>query len=185
MVNFFTYLEIYLDDMTKAVSLNEFATHFDKPHQTVKKHLEEFVTTRVLKQERKGRFLYYKLNLDNPLFKEHIIMCEKERLLLFLKNNPFFFILYKELSAFFKNSSFLLFGSSVTEKNYIDIDVLAISKSKKIKAVLEKLEHTYSKKIHLIQTEKKYMSKTLIKEIKNKHIILNGHESFYEVLYDY
>lgn len=183
MVRFYTYLEVYLGDLSKSVSLSEFESHFKTPHQTIKKHLEQFTKTKILIEEKKERFLFYKLNLDNPLTKEYLILCEKERLLAFLEKNTLFLRLYQELSQFFKDSKILLFGSSTEKKDYADIDLLIISKNKDIKPVLKKFQETYSVKIHAVQTEEKDLTKALIQEIKQKHIIFNNHEYFMEVLY--
>lgn len=184
MVRSYTYLEMYLEDLHKQINLGEFEKYFKTPHQTIKKHLKPFVKSKVLIEEKKGRFRFYKLNLENPLTKEYILLCEKERLLNFLENNTLFSRLYEELSHFFHNSSFLIFGSSTTRKTYEDIDVLAISTNKHIKRILNNFEQTYSKKIHLIQTQEKNLTKTFIKEIKKKHIILNNHNYFSKVLYN-
>ena len=123
------------------------------------------------------------MNLDNPLTKEYLLLCEKERLLDFLENNVLFSRLYTELSDFFNDSKILLFGSSVNQKEYNDIDLLVISKNEQIKSIITKFEQTYSKKIHLIQTEEEYLTKILIQEIRQKHIIFNNHEYFMEMLY--
>jgi len=183
MVRFYTYLEVYLDDLGKSVSLSEFEGFFKVPHQTIKKHLEQFTNAKILKEEKKRRFVFYKLNLENPLTNEYLILCEKERLLIFLEKNALFSRLYNELSHFFKDSKMLLFGSSVKTNDYNDIDLLILSKNKEIKQALSKFYQTYAKKIHLIQTEERDLTKTLIQEIKQKHIIFNNHEYFMEVLY--
>lgn len=183
MVRFYTYLEVYLGDLSKSVSLSEFESHFKIPHQTIKKHLEQYTKAKILIEEKKERFLFYKLNLDNSLTKEYLLLCEKERLLSFLEKNTLFARLYQELSQCFKDSKMLLFGSSIEKKEYADIDLLIISKNKNIKPIIKKFEETYSVKIHAVQTEEKDLTKTLIQEIKQKHIILNNHEYFMEVLY--
>ena len=76
----------------------------------------------------------------------------------------------------------MLFGSSVETKNYNDIDLLILSKNKNIKQTLHKFEQTYAKKIHIIQTEETGLTKSLIQEVRKKHIIFNNHEYFAEVL---
>ncbi|MEK6828078.1 MAG: nucleotidyltransferase domain-containing protein [Nanoarchaeota archaeon] len=183
MVRFYTYLEVYLGDLSKSVSLSEFESHFKTPHQTIKKHLEPFTKAKVLIEEKKERFLFYKLNLDNPLTREYLLICEKERLLSFLEKNTLFARLYQELSQCFADSKILLFGSSTEKKEYSDIDLLIISKNKDIKPIIKKFQETYSVKIHAVQTEEKGLTKTFIQEIKQKHIIFNNHEYFMEVLY--
>ena len=183
MVRFYTYLEIYLGNLSRSASLSEFESHFKTPHQTVKKHLGTFTKAKVLIEEKKERFLFYKLNLDNPLTREYLLICEKERLLSFLEKNTLFARLYQELSQCFADSKILLFGSSTEKKEYADIDLLIISKNKSISPIIKKFKETYSVKIHIVQTEEKYLTKALIQEIKQKHIIFNNHEYFMEALY--
>lgn len=183
MVRFYTYLEVYLDDLTKKVSLSEFEDYFKTPHQTIKKHLLAFINAKILVEEKKERFLYYKLNIDNPLTMEYLIVCEKERLFEFLEKKTLFLQLYKELSQFFKDAKILIFGSAVEKKDFSDIDLLIISKNRYIKTIIKKFSQTYSLKIHTVQTIEKNLTKTFINEIRKKHIILNNHSYFIEVLY--
>ena len=183
MVKFYTYLEVYLGDLHKKVSLSEFERHFKLPHQTVKSHLSEFVTSKIIIEEKKARFLYYKLNLDNPLTMEHLILCEKERTLHFINKRALFSRLYAQVSRFFKDSKMLLFGSCVEKKDFEDIDILIISQNKEIKKILKLFEETYSVKIHAVQTQEKDLTQTFIQEIMKKHIILNNHDYFTGVIY--
>jgi len=174
---------MYLGNLNRNINLSEFENYFKTHHQTIKKHLEQFTKAKILQEEKKERFLFYRLNLENPLTKEYLILCEKERLLNFLEKNTLFSRLYYELSQFFKDSKIMLFGSSVETNDYEDIDLLIFSKNKEIKQTLRKFNQTYTKKIHLVQTEEKDLTKTLIQEIKQKHIIFNNHEYFMEILY--
>lgn len=184
MVTFYTYLGLYLDDLNKWISLSEFEKYFKKPHQTIKVHLKKFVDLNVLIIEKKERFLFYKLNLDNPLTKEHLILCEKERMIDLVKKNVLFSRLYNTLSNYFNDSKCLIFGSSVLGKQFNDIDLLVLSKNKNIKKEISNFEKTYSQKIHLILTDEKSLTKIFRKEIMKKHIIFNSHEYFFEVLYN-
>lgn len=183
MVKNYTYLEIWLKDLNQKYSLSELEKYFKINHQTIKSHLKKFIQEKIIIEEKKEKFLFYILNLKNPLTYEHLIICQKEKLFRFLEKNTLFLLLYKELSPFFEQSKILLFGSSTEKKDYNDIDLLVISKNQKIKQTLNKFQQTYSKKIHLIQTQKKDITKTLINEIKQKHIIFNNHEYFMELLY--
>lgn len=183
MVNFYTYLELYLDDLRKHVSLSEFEKHFKTPHQTIKSHLSEFVKAKILMEEKKARFHFYYLNLKNPLVKEYLSLCEKERLLALLQKNHVINRLYHTIAPYFQDNNILLFGSAVTSKEYADVDLLIISNDKKIQKELKKFEDTYSIKIHLVQTAEQYMTTTFIHEVRTKHIILNNHDYFIGVLY--
>lgn len=182
MVNIYTYLSLFLEDIHSLRSLNEFEKHFKKPHQTIKIHLNMLVNAKILLQDKRERFLFYKLNMDNPLVYEYLAMCEKQRMIDFLKKE-IFKLLYDGLSHHFENSKMLIFGSATIDKNYSDIDILVLSKNNSIREFLKKFELTYSVKIHLTQTSKERLTKTFIREIRKKHIILNEHDYFIKILY--
>lgn len=182
MVNYYTYLGLFLEDISKSVSLSEFARHFKKPHQTIKTHLKNLVDEKILIMDKRERFLFYRLNTDNPLTYEYIIMCEKERMIIFLKNE-LFNRLYLALVPF--NSPMLVFGSAVVDSKYGDIDLLVLSKNDAIRNVVKRFSLTYSVKIHLLLTSEKDLTRTFIKELQKKHIILNGHEYFVKLMYNY
>lgn len=183
MVRKYTYLEVYLDDFHKKVSLTEFEKHFKTPHQTIKKHLKEFVDAKILTLEKKARFAFYGLNLNNPLIVEYLAMCEKERLIDFLKK-PLFRRLYEHLSEFLVDTKIALFGSSIDSEHFSDIDLLVISKNKKIRKVITDFNNTYGKpSIHLVQTDAKHLTKSFIIEIKKHHLFFNEHDYFIRELY--
>lgn len=182
MVNYTTYIKIFLEDINKQVSLNEFEKYFNRPHQTIRIHLKQLTDKKILIQDKRERFLFYKLNLDNPLTYEFIVICEKHRLIDFL-DKELFYQLYVALNPFFNQAKILLFGSATYKKEYSDIDLLVLSKNKDIKRILEKFELTYSVKIHAIFSEEKYLTKTFIKELQKKHIIINEHEYYVRLLY--
>ncbi|MGM5485232.1 MAG: hypothetical protein ACQEP1_05165 [Nanobdellota archaeon] len=183
MVNFYTYLEIFLPDLSRQVGLNEFEKYFGKPHQTLKNRLNPFVKNNVLNQEKRGKFLFYRLNLKNPLTWEFLSLCEKERLINFLDENTLFQRLYKKLSYFFDDSEFMIFGSSVFNEDFSDIDLLAFTDNGKIKKTVEEFAQTYSTKIHFLKAKKKDLSDAFVQELRDKHLIINSHDSFLEVLY--
>lgn len=183
MVRFYTYLEMYLNDINRRTTLSEFESHFKIPHQTIKKHLKQFTDAKILKEEKGKRFLFYTLNKEHPLTREYLILCEKERLFNFLQKNVLFSRLYNELSSFFKSAKILVFGSAAERKDFADIDLLVLSKDENIKTIVKQFQETYTTKIHLVQTNEKYLTKTFIQEIRKKHVIFNNHEYFVGVLY--
>jgi len=183
MVRFYTYLEVYLDDLHKRVSLSEFEKHFKKPHQTAKAHLQEFVKEKILTLEKKERFSFYSLNKRNPLLREYLALCEKERLLDHLEKNTLFRRLYEILSAHFNKNKVLLFGSATWKKEFADIDLLIISNDKEIKKAIDEFIKTYSVKIHVVQTDKEHLTESFIMEIKKQHVIYNEHDYFIKELY--
>jgi hypothetical protein len=175
MVRFYTYVEPFLANPRRQVSLSEFETHFKVPHQTIKPQLEKLVKERVIVCEKRGRFLFYELNLNNPLLRDYLVICEKERLFTFLEKNP----LMRELHKRIRMENALVFGSSVNSKSFNDIDILIIGKGFELKP----FEQTYSVKTHIVATEDENLTEILLKEIKKKHIILTNHEYFVGVLY--
>ncbi|MFH1175091.1 MAG: nucleotidyltransferase domain-containing protein [archaeon] len=185
MVRFYTYLEMFLDAVDKQVSLGDFERRFKTPHQTVRKHLERFVRAKVLREERRGRFLFYSLNRELPLTREYLVLCEKERLLSFLEKSQLFSRLYAALSGFFPGATIVLFGSAVTQNEFSDIDLLILSGSKELRKALTNFSMTYSVKIHPVQTTKEYLTPTFIKEVRKKHVIFNNHDKAMVVLYGY
>lgn len=126
------------------------------------------------KTEGKNTYYFLKKNLET-LYLTRIIELRKAQL--FIKNNPRF----KELFNYFVKSNIycLIFGS-YAKKNFnknSDIDILILS-SKKIP------EHLCPVKMHLINLTKTQFEsalkkkETLINEIINNHIIINGVDYF-------
>jgi DNA-binding transcriptional ArsR family regulator len=182
MVQKYTYLEPYLEDPSKQINLQEFEGVFNTPHQTVRRHLQAFVEEKILTEQKQGKFVFYKLNLDNPLLLSYLSICEKERTINFLKN-PLFKRLHELLSPHFAKASFLMFGSAVLQKSYKDIDLLVMPEYKTVKKSIADFESTYVKKLHIVMTNETHLSKALKKEITKKHIILNNHDYFVRLLY--
>ena len=183
VVNYYTYLGVYGDDLHKRVGLGEFERQFKRPHQTVKAHLQGFVDARILTLEKRGRFSAYSLNLKNPLLREYLTMCEKERLLSFLGRRPEFKRLYETLSPHFRASRLLVFGSAATTEDYRDIDLLVISKDRAIRTAIDHFAKTYQIDIHVVQTDEAHLTHSFIAELRKSHVILNQHDYFIEVMY--
>lgn len=182
MVSFYTYLGVYLDDLNKSVSLGEFENQLKKPHQTIKQHLTNLVKEKVLIESKRGRFLFYTLNKSNLSLVEYLSVCEKERLFDFLKD-PLFFRLYNQVSPHLNTNPVLIFGSAVGSKKYNDVDILVISKDKKILSALKDFEKTYSVKLHIVQTGEKSLTESFIRELKKRHIIFSSHTYFLRLMH--
>jgi len=121
--------------------------------------------------------LEYVLNFKNKLIYDYLTIAEKDRTQEFIEDNPLSSILYEKLSSFFKDSTFIIFGSSVNGiKKGSDLDFFVVGKN--VKEEIKDFEEVYSKKIHLIHAKTlKEVSLTFIKEIYKKHIILNNTEA--------
>jgi predicted nucleotidyltransferase len=174
MVQKYTYLTAYLDDPLKIISLSEFETLFKLPHQRVKRHLEPLVDDKVLIIDKRERFLFYKLNLKNPLLLDYISIAEKERLFEFLEK-PLFRRLHHALAGV---DDALLFGSAATGR-YSDIDILSTAD---ISRQISLFEKTYSVKLHFVRA--KSLSNAFIEELRKKHIIFINHDYFTKILYN-
>lgn len=183
MVNFYTYIEIYLDDLNKSVSLSEFEKYFNKSHQIIKLHLKELVERNILIEDKRARFLFYKLNKKNPLLFEYISICEKERLFMFLNRNELFNRLYELVHDDIKESKILIFGSCVKSDKFNDIDILLIPKNDLIILKLKDFMKTYDVKLHIINTLDKNLTVSFINEIRINHIMFNEHDYFLRILY--
>jgi len=182
MVNLYTYLEVYLDDLTKKISLNEFERHFKRPHQTIKAHLQELVNKNILLVDKRVRLLFYSLNLSNPLVQEYIVLCEKERFLVFLQK-PLFKQLYMHIANFLNKNKVAIFGSAVDNDKFNDVDMLVISGDKGMSKAINDFTKIYSIKIHVVQTSSKYLTDSFITELKKQHIFLNEHDYFVREIY--
>lgn len=185
MVNKYTYLEVFLDDIDKKINLNEFENLFARPHQTLKRHLAELVNEKILVMEKKNKFLYYSLNKNNSLFIDYLVITEKQKLFDFLKA-PVFNRLYVSLENCFRENNILIFGSAVISKEYSDIDLLILSEElqrDKIKKTLKNFELTYSIEIHPIFSNESDLNETFLSEVIKKHIILNNHDYYVRLFY--
>lgn len=174
---------MYLPDLDRKISLNEFENYFKKPHQTIKVHLQELVDEKVLLVEKRERFRFYNLNQTNPLLKEYLSLCEKERLLLFLRKTALFKRFFECIAKHLQNNKVLIFGSAIDSKDFNDIDIFIVSNDKRIRTTIDEFMQTYAVKIHVIQSNEKSITSSFIKELKKKHIMFNEHDYFIEVLY--
>ncbi len=181
MVNFFTYLEIYLDNLRKEVKLSEFERFFSDAHQKIKPRLAKLVKRNILIINKKERFLYYHLNLTNPITIEYILMCEKNRTIELLQKQPLLNRLYEHIRPF--NINLLIFGSAATDNKFNDIDLLILGKEYP-KKIIKNFEQTYNIKVHTVNTNKSAITKTFLEELRKKHIILSNHDLFVRLLYE-
>jgi predicted nucleotidyltransferase len=180
MVKKVTYpkiISLFLSDYSRRIYLGELADELKKPHQTVKPYIRELVRKNILSEKKHGKFLEYALNFKNKLIYDYLTIAEKEKTREFIEYNPLVSILYEKLSPFFKDSTFIIFGSSVKGmKKGSDLDLFVIGKN--VKEEIKEFQEVYSKKIHLIHAKTlKEVSLTFIKEVYKKHIILNNTET--------
>lgn len=185
MVNDFTYLEPFLQTLGKQLTLAEISRRLGSTHQTSKAHLELLASSGLLRRERQGRLRLYSMNLDNPELFEALSICEKGRLLAFLEKRPLFSRMYESVFSGARDSGtpVLLFGSAVEKGDFSDIDLLILGRGERIRRRLSEFSRTYSLRINPIFSGEEHIAKTLLAEIRSKHIIIAGHDLALEVLY--
>lgn len=167
----------YLNDYGRSYYLRELASLIKKPHQTIKPYLEKLVSEKVIVKNRRRKVVEYRLNFKEHNTYEYIVIAEKERTMHRTSQDTILKVLFDNLSAFFANSTFIIFGSAVIQiRKDADIDLLVIGKQDVSKETGD-FEQVYDKKIHKIQVASiENLTPALIKEIYGKHIILNNTE---------
>ncbi|MBI4154898.1 hypothetical protein HY498_02320 [Candidatus Woesearchaeota archaeon] len=157
------------------IHLSEIARKLKIHHTTLRKYLNLFEKTGVLIKKYQGRLTMYKLNYDNPLIIDFILLAEKEMLTKKYNNDP----MLKEIASFVHNSSFkiaLMFGSGVENtKKANDIDLVVINGFNN--SLVKDFEKKFSLSFHIIHVKSlEDIKKGLKEEIKNKHLIIAGSE---------
>lgn len=181
-------IEIYLNNYNKNYYLEEIASKLEKPHQTIKPHLNKLIEKNILIENKKRNIKEYGLNLNNKKIIDYLVISEKKKTLKKIEKEKILDLLYNRLENFFNNNTFIIFGSSVEEiQKKSDIDLLIIGK-KNVSEEIKKFQNTYNKKIHKIQVNKlNDLNPTIIKEIYKKHLIFNNTEKiikFFKELYE-
>lgn len=169
------YLEPFLYTR-EYLHLRDISRKLKKPHASVRKYLNIFEKEGILNKEIKGRLTLYKINIEHPNIIEYLTIAEKEKLLKELRKNLILNELIKKIhETTTEDNKILIFGSAATEyKKANDIDILITGRSTlKIKEIENKLNI----KIHLINTTNlNNITETLKKEIRKKHLIIEGSE---------
>ena len=143
--------------------------------------LKTFRKNNILISEKEGRNKNYKLNLNNEITKNSLIITELLRTNNYLKKNK----IIKTL--LFTNKSLILFGSYAnnTQKTNSDIDLFLIGKlTEKEKQELKKISQTLNMEIN-IKSQNKFEINPLTKEIIQNHIVLSNAEEFVNNLWNH
>lgn len=183
MVNKYTYLALFAYEPHKQFSLQELEEYHHIPHQTIRRQLDVLVQEKILIENKRKKFRFYQLNIDNPLTLDALSIYEKERLKERLEEDSLLNKLYEELSTHFDKCSFLIFGSSTKEKKYEDIDIICFGKDKTLLKKVELFEFTFGKEIELLETSPRNITEILYKELIKKHLIFNNHDYFVKYLF--
>ena len=173
----FKIIEHFLTDYGRRYYIRELASILKKPHQTIKPYLEALVKEGILTKNVRKNVTEYSINFKDKRMYDYLVIAEKEKLIERLRNDTYLRILFEKLSVFFRNDTFIIFGSAVDKiQEGSDIDLLVIGKQNIAKQI-EDFEKIYNKKIHRIQLASiGKITLTLIKEIYKRHLILNNTE---------
>ncbi|GEM_PF-1062877 len=169
----------YLDDYSRSLILADFEKELERPHQTLKKYIEELVDENVLNVEGQGKHRKYRLNTDFSLILHYLSIAEKLRSYEFMEEETLVKRLYEKVTPFMSEARFLIFGSYAVNREGEDIDLLILGKqSDELRKRLEEFGETYLP-VHKVHVKgKDGLDRRFKKELHKKHIILNGTDYF-------
>jgi len=176
MVNNITILSVLEPLLFKQewIHLSEISRELKMPHPTARIHLNSLEKEGVVIKQIKGRLTLYKLNYNNPLIIDYIILIEKN--ILIKKSSKD--VILKEIISFLHKSSnsIIIFGSATNDlKKAEDIDIIIIGNFDKTK--FKEFEKKHNLKFHLINLKKlEDINSSLKEEIKKKHLIIQDSE---------
>ena len=144
------------------------------PHPTARIYLKNLEKGGIVRKQSKGKMTLYKLNYNNPLIVDYIILAEKIRLI----NRCSKEVLLKEIVSFLHelNNTVIIFGSaSVNLKDAEDVDLIIIGRIDK-RSFME-FEKKHDIKFHIINLKRlEEVNSSLKEEVKKKHLILQDSE---------
>lgn len=176
---------LFLGDYSKQFYLREISKLSGIPLRTTQRLLINLEKDKLLKSIVSGKNKYFKLNLDNTQTRLYLLEAEIHKTSLFVDKYPLLKTFLKEIKT---NSLLLVFGSFAKFKanKDSDLDLLIVAKEKQ-----ELPFHLLGYKIHKIELSETDFIKavetkeTLIKEIEDKHVILNNHSFYVNVMWNY
>jgi len=178
-------VSLYLGDYQRQLYLREVNRLTNIPLKTTQSLLISLEKSRIIKSSIIGKNKYFKLNLNNIQTKLYLIQSEVHNTFLFLDNYPHFNIFLKEIKS---NNLLLVFGSfaKFTANKTSDLDLLIIHKKKEeIPTYLLPYQHHQIKLSEVSFIKSLEKQDTLIKEIEEKHIILNNHSFYVNIMWDH
>ncbi len=154
------------------------------PLKTCQNVLIVLEKNRILKSKVEGKNKYFSLNLENIQTKSILLQAEIYKTDLFLEKYPQFKTFLKELK---NNISLIIFGSfaRLTANKDSDLDLLIISERGQ-----ELPFHLLPYRVHEVSLSEDSFIKSvkeqeiLIKEIEEKHIILNNYSFYINIMWE-
>lgn len=188
MVNPHILIQALGKRITEEISIRQLSIDAKIPYSTSLRFINEHKD--LFKINRKGNMNLISLNLEDNITKSHLIIAERQVSDAFIKKNPEFKILTRELPK--KNYCLILFGSRAEDKNRkkSDVDFCIISVDKLIKihfSTFEMLTKLEVNPIFFTKQEFKLMMQdkehNLADEIQRKHVILYGEDFFWNLVW--
>lgn len=176
-------LFLYLGDYTRQFYLREISRLTKIPLKTTQNIVSSLENENILASIKEGKNKYFKLNLSNIKTKFSLLQAEIYKTMLFIDKYSAFKSFLKDVKV---NTPIIVFGSfaNFTANKDSDVDLLVISKEQ------QKLPlHLIPYEVHEIILSKQVFFKSvktqeaLIKEIEEKHVILNNHSFFVNAMW--
>lgn len=176
-------ISLYSGDYKKKFYLRQISRISKLPLKTCQNVLNTLEKNRILKSKVEGKNKYFSLNLENIQTKSILLQAEINKTDLFLEKYPQLKTFLKEIKT---NTPIILFGSfsRLSADKDSDLDLLILSEKE------QKLpSHLLPYKIHKVNLSESSFIKavnsqeTLIKEVEEKHIILNNHSFYVNVMW--
>ncbi len=178
----FDVISLYSGDYKSKFYLRQISKLAKLPLKTCQNVLIILEKKRILKSKVEGKNKYFSLNLGNIQTKSILLQSEIYKTELFSEKYPQFKIFLKELNT---NTLIIIFGSfaeSTTDKDS-DLDLMITSEKEELPFHLlpYKIHKVNLSEVSFIKALKE--QRTLIKEIEEKHIILNNHSFYINIMW--
>ena len=164
---------LYLGNYKKSYFLRQISRLTNIPLKTCQSTLAYLEKEKILKSRTEGKNKYFSLNLENINTKSYLLKAEIYKTEIFIEYYPEIKMFLKALKT---NTTILVFGSfaNLKAKKESDLDLLILGEEKQP-------FHLLPFKLHKINLKEQ----SFVKEIEEKHIILNNHSFYVNVMWDY
>jgi predicted nucleotidyltransferase len=175
-------LKLYLGDYSGRFYLREISSLSGIPVKTAYTVLGNMEKSRILRSQMSGKNRYFFLNLENIETRSALMQAEVERTADFLERYPAFRTFLKEMGT---AAMVLVFGSFAGFRagKGSDVDILVIGKGPDLPG------HLLPNRLHEVSLSEEAFLKawkndeTLIKKVREKHVILNNHSLFVNMMW--
>ncbi len=187
--NTFRIISLLEKNVFQEISLHQISQRISLDYKTIRKTAQHLVAMGLLKKETKGRGHFVSLNLNHYDIKTYLSFASYVNRMHFFQRNPPLIYLMEEIKKLdLKESSLILFGSTVIQANTksSDIDLLLLTNSQNAAATVKSLLSNYNLKADLMvisfdQYKKSLRERgfNLANQVLEKHIILYQPEIYW------